>query len=156
MNTNILFLDIDGVLNSYRTAYAMGGFPFTTTPEDIVRFDLTAIKLIQHICEDGDIKIVLSSTWRIHCDFNQIGVDLRLPIIDATPIKLGGSRGEEIEMWLRDHPEVTQFVIVDDCSDMLPNQQKRLVKTTMADGLQFHHYEKIRKLFGMKDSHRLI
>lgn len=146
----VLFLDIDGVINSYRTAHAMGGFPFTTTSEDLIRFDLTAIKLIQRICEDGDIKIVLSSTWRIHRDAKQIGEDLRLPIIDATPIKLGGTRGEEIAMWLRDHPEVTQFVIVDDDSDMLPNQQKRFVKTTIADGLQFHHYQKIRKRFGMK------
>jgi len=146
----ILFLDIDGVINSYRTAHAMGQFPFTTTPHDLVLFDLTAIKLIQRICDDGDIKIVLSSTWRIHQDAKQIGEDLRLPIIDATPIKLGGTRGEEIAMWLRDHPEVTQFVIVDDDSDILSNQQKRFVKTTTADGLQFHHYQKIRKLFGMK------
>jgi len=146
----ILFLDIDGVINSYRTAHAMNGFPFETTPEHLIKFDLTAIKLIQKICADGDIKIVLSSTWRLHGDIKQIGEDLRLPIIDATPIKLDGVRGEEIAMWLRDHPEVTQWVIVDDDSDMLPNQQKRFVKTTMADGLQFHHYQKIRKLFGMK------
>jgi hypothetical protein len=146
----ILFLDIDGVINSYRTAHAMDGFPFDTTPESLIKFDLTAIKLIQRICEDGDIKIVLSSTWRIHGDYKQIGEDLRLPIIDATPIKLSSNRGEEIQMWLDVHPEVIQYIIVDDDSDMLPKQQKRFVKTTMADGLQFHHYQKIRKLFGMK------
>ena len=146
----ILFLDIDGVINSYRTAHAMGQFPFDTTPESLILFDITAIKLIQKICEDGDIKIVLSSTWRIHGNYKQIGEDLRLPIIGDTPIKLGASRGEEIDMYLRICPDTTQYVIVDDDSDMLPKQQKRFVKTTMADGLQFHHYQKIRKLFGMK------
>jgi hypothetical protein len=31
-------------------------------------------------------------------------------------------RGEEIKAWLHQHPEVTRYAIVDDDSDMLPEQ----------------------------------
>ena len=147
----VLFLDIDGVVNSLRTCHAYGNYPHNVDEEQLKLFDHTALKLIRNICNAYDIKIVLSSCWRNCKEFVDMPKALDLPIIDKTPQKLSSIRGEEIQMWLREHPEVTQYVIVDDDSDMLPTQRKRFVRTDRQEGLSFKNYRKICKLFGVPE-----
>ena len=141
----IIFLDIDGVICSIRSAVACGGYPWRVKAEDMELFDLIAIKLVQKICKDCDAKIVLSSVWRIYHDFNMIGKELNLPIIDKTPYKLTSHRGEEIAMWLRDN-KVDKYVIIDDDSDMLEEQLPYFVKVDRNNGLSYENYEKIKEL----------
>jgi hypothetical protein len=38
-------------------------------------------------------------------------------------------RGHEIELWLKMHPEVSNYVIIDDDNDMLDNQRANFVRT---------------------------
>lgn len=76
------------------------------------------------------------------------GVALRLPIIDSTPV-LNGRRGHEIAHWLAAHPEVTTWAIVDDDSDMLPEQRHRFVQTDFSDGLSFRGYLDLCNAFGV-------
>jgi hypothetical protein len=64
-------------------------------------------------------------------------------------VSVGSVRGKEIDRWLKDHPEVEQYCIVDDDSDMLEEQMPYFVKTTYKEGLQFDHMEKICKILGM-------
>lgn len=141
----VLFLDIDGVLNSTKTAVAFGGYPHE--PEHIEAFDKAAIKLIQRLCDSSGVQVVLSSAWRITHDFKVIGEAFGLPIIDRTPSLLG-TRGTEINAWLSQHPEVTQYAIVDDDSDMLPDQMVRFVQTSGHEGLTWADFEKLCALFG--------
>src|SRR3546814_6841131 len=44
-------------------------------------------------------------------------------------------RGGEIAEWLSRHPEVSVYAIVDDDSDMLPEQRHAFVQTRFEDGI---------------------
>lgn len=141
----ILFLDIDGVLNSAKTCCAFGGYPMELA--HIAAFDQAAIRLVQRLCDSAGVQIVLSSAWRISHPFAEVGSALGLPIIDRTPSS-AGPRGREIQAWLDAHPEVEQYAIVDDDSDMLGEQMPRFVKTNGEEGLTFSDFRKLCELFG--------
>jgi hypothetical protein len=62
---------------------------------------------------------VLSSTWR----YDPVGVFAakhgRVPFIDVTPDMPRRPRRDEILAWLKKHPEVTRFAVIDDDDDEL-------------------------------------
>lgn len=128
----VLFLDVDGVLNMYGS----GG---------IYALNRKRLQLLQKIIQETDAKIVLSSTWRILSEArrrlkNVLGYR-GLSIHDVTPqfgVKENGERfyrGHEINDWLDRHPEVTQYVILDDDGDMLDTQLRHFVQTDGKIGL---------------------
>lgn len=136
----ILFLDVDGVLNSWQYAATLG-------QTSLLRMDPRAVALLYDIvCKTG-CKIVVSSTWRIggigarsdfrkyinECDPSGPNRTLTKSVIGATPI-LNTPRGEEIKTWIDEHNFEGNFVIVDDDSDM-GDLMPHLVKTTMDYGL---------------------
>lgn len=145
----VLFLDIDGVLNSRRSCFAFGGFPHNATGPERQMFDEVAVRLVAGIVRAAGAKVVLSSTWRKHENWTEIGPALGLPIIDRTPISWKGRRGEEIAEWLAAHPEVESYAIVDDDSDMLPEQMRFFVHTSGFDGLSWANAEKMAELLGV-------
>jgi len=114
----ILFLDIDGVLNHSKTKDRIGGF-IGLNPGMIKRFN----RIVE---AHPDLKIVVSSTWRhsfshgVYSDFAGLVKllkerGLQGDIIDHTPVKMSYlTRGAEIRLWLKSHPEVTNYVILDD------------------------------------------
>lgn len=129
----IIFLDIDGVLNVISQGRDQFGSIFHKHFEDNLR----------HLIEQTDAKIVISSTWRFS------GLDImkdmwlkrNLPgeVIDITPycaiIQKDESyesveRGYEIQAWLNKHPDVENYVILDDDNDMLDCQLNNFVKTS--------------------------
>ena len=140
----ILFLDIDGVLNSSRTAQAFKVFPHDF--KDLEKFDKVAIALIKLLCEETESKIVLSSSWRHDFSSLQAANGLKLPILFSTPRKCNvlenphHLRGMEIKEWLSQHPEVTKYAIVDDSSDMLEEQRDFFVHVSTAYGLSYKNY----------------
>jgi len=95
----VLFLDIDGVLNSGTGIIDHG-----------------LLGLIKVIVVATNCKIVLTSTWRI--DYRHVVdavfKDSDLEIFCQTPQTFSGKRSYEIKLWLDEHPEVTNFAIVDD------------------------------------------
>lgn len=145
----ILFLDIDGVLNSHRTAIAFGGYPFKVHGEQRGMFDEVALALIRGIVKTANAQIVLSSSWRTSPEWREIGPALDLPIIDRTPSGLG-PRGKEIADWLARHPEVESYAIVDDDSDMLGEQMPFFVKTSGFNGLSWDDACKLADLLGIR------
>lgn len=136
----VLFLDIDGVLNSHRSIYAFNGCPHGFTPEHMALFDHVAIGLVRKLCQETGAVIVLSSSWRLLHATKEVAAGLNLPVIDRTP-SLTGNRGQEIAAWLAEHPSVTVYAIVDDDSDMLESQRAHFVQTSHEDGLQFRDYQ---------------
>ena len=144
----ILFLDIDGVLNSKRSAVAFSHFPWTVKGRDLQRFDKVAVALIRKVCLKTGALCVLSSTWRNHTWWEQIGPALKLPILDRTPDKIGAVRGKEIDMWLEAHPEVHTYAIVDDDRDMLEEQKPFFVQTDNNNGLTLQNYDALIKILG--------
>lgn len=147
--SKVLFLDIDGVLNSHRTAIAFGGMPFRVH-RDRAMFDEVAIRLIAGIVKAAGAGIVLSSSWRLSDSrWADIGPALGLPIFDRTPSMLG-PRGREIGAWLEAHPEVDTYAIVDDDPDMLPDQLPFFVQTDMHDGLTWTKAVRLADLLGVR------
>lgn len=148
----ILFLDIDGVINSERTRVALGGYPSDFTPAERGKFDHVAIALIARLCRITGARIVLSSAWRNLFSVDECATELALPIIDQTPVlgadvyKNGVQRGDEIQAWLDQHPEVTHYAIVDDMADMLEHQQERFVRTDPDNGLSYRDYTVLQNL----------
>lgn len=144
----ILFLDLDGVLNSARSCIALGGFPSGLGPASVARFDQVALGLVRGLCRAGDLQVVLSSSWRKLYAYEEIGQALDLPIIDRTP-SLAGPRGGEIAAWLQARPWVKEWAIVDDDSDMLESQRARFVRTEHEEGLSWVNFLELCELFGV-------
>lgn len=105
---NILFLDIDGVLNGID--YQM------SATEEPPLIDKSRLALLREILEKRDIRVVLSSSWKKAwepgCPFDCIFKASGIWIHDKTPAL--GRKCDEISAWLKCHPEVDRFVILDD------------------------------------------
>lgn len=156
MSQPVLFLDIDGVLNSTRSAAAYGGYPWPGThkPRDWHKFDPVAVALLQRVCRRSGAVCVLSSSWRLgmtDSDRNDLAAHLGIEIIGVTrPTLAREQRGNQIADWLAAHPEVTTWAIVDDDSDMLPKQMERFVKVRGEDGLSYLGHVRLIELLGGK------
>lgn len=88
--------------------------------------------ILRRIVLDTDAEIVLSSTWRkfpsvLPYLWDQLGIEIKERWIGSTPchdrlhdsgLYTAEGRGREIQAWLDQHPEVTNFVIIDDDTDM--------------------------------------
>jgi hypothetical protein len=144
----VVFLDIDGVLNSHDSMkfFADQG----VHPDD--RMDPKAIKLLNELTDKTDAKIVVSSTWRLPFvdSGNLQGMADLLKrngitgqVIGMTPdlwaVKRDRVRGDEIQWWMDNSGnQIDSFVILDDDSDM-SHLRDKLVKTSMSNGLQRSH-----------------
>ena len=146
----VLFLDIDGVLNSRRSCVAFGKFPLSPTPQDKPLLDLVALGLIRKIATAKDVRVVLSSTWRILAKIDAMSEFLGFNIYRYTPILPSGCRGDEIDVWLKANPfNITHYAIVDDDSDMLEHQQANFVLTNFDEGLSYKNYVRLCQLLDL-------
>lgn len=146
----IIFLDIDGVLNSRQWMEEFHAQHPTEHRFMQERFDEKAVARLQRLVEATDAKIVISSTWRLLHSLSDIRGLLNQhgfkgDVIDKTPRIPDGVRGGEIETWLSQRNsflgDVDSFVILDDDDDMEPLMDK-LVQTNFEFGLQDEHVEK--------------
>lgn len=125
----VIFLDIDGVLNlCYPERDKYGSL-----------FHPELVNNLNNLIQLTDAKIVISSSWR-HSGLSEMK-DMwefrNLPgeVIDITPSFMhqrGTSlcRGDEIQQWLNEHPEVTNYVYIDDdYIDVNEDQLENYVKT---------------------------
>lgn len=133
----VLFLDCDGVINCADT--------FHKEHDQYFPNDQYMCFLVGKIALDTDCKVVLSSSWRHH-DKSVEWINQRLvPLYGMTPYESydhnlppGAEnclRGREIKAWLNEHPEVERYAIIDDDSDMLPEQMPNFFKTSWQTGL---------------------
>lgn len=134
----VLFLDIDGVLNS--AAWMEHG---TMHGHNLGAIDPAACALLDTVLVATGAVIVLSSSWRIVVDPPKMQTFLHVrgcpsaQVIDRTG-GYSGPRGSQIQRWLDGHPDRKRFAILDDSSDMeqlLP----RLIQTSWARGLEAEH-----------------
>jgi hypothetical protein len=146
----LLFLDIDGVLNSERTYLAFGRYPHTFSESDLACLDLVAVGMIRKLCKVTGAQVVLSSSWRAEFTAEQAAAALDLPIISCTPwFRHVVPRGREIAAALAEYPLVTHYAIVDDVhTDMgmvqiLPAQMPHFVHTDENEGLTLADYKRL-------------
>lgn len=116
----VLFLDIDGVVNTHRTPQT-DGWPI----EPFCAFQVGRIQL-----ETG-CEVVLSSSWRHSEEGVEVVEKKVLPLFSRTRVDRDGedSRGTQIKEWLDAHPEVTRYAILDDNTDMLDEQMPNFFQT---------------------------
>jgi hypothetical protein len=124
----ILFLDCDGVLNDSNDMMVTGDI----RPYYVLNYK--KIGHLHHIISKTDCKIVVSSSWRIMKDGIETLIRHDIPVFDKTD-SLSGPRGNEIQAWLDCHPDVTNYTILDDDSDMLIHQRPHFVQTDSSVGL---------------------
>ncbi len=163
----IIFLDIDGVLNSDRSIKAFK----MPTPTDIetesyrVRYlvtktDPVAVHLLNSITDDTDAKIVVSSANRIFLGLAGVRdvlkrVGVTGEIIDVT-LSLRGCRGDEIHAWLMKSENISHYVIIDDSCDMLPFQMENFVRIDPRYGLSYEDCKKINSILGLSESSLIL
>lgn len=135
----VLFLDIDGVLNSVQ--YAM-----RLKKPGMLGIDPDTIPHLQRIVDKTGCNIVISSTWRITHRLPEIrgllvkaGMRSPCPVRDRTPGG-GGFRGNQIAEWLENTGFDGRYVCLDDDSDFLPSQP--LVQTDNQIGLTAEHADR--------------
>jgi hypothetical protein len=113
----VLFLDIDGVCNSKATFTKRG---------DYLVIDPYMAFLVGKIQLDTGCEVVLSSSWR-HMPDGIAEVEKQIvKLYDKTG--QGKTRGDEVEVWLQQHPKVTRHAILDDDDDFYPYQPLFLTK----------------------------
>lgn len=131
----VLFLDNDGVVclmsqfggrvkKIKKWKMFNDGVPPASVKMD--NFDQKAVKVLNEVLEKTGAEIVVSSDWKLYCGleelkqmFTDYGV-IKQPI-DCTPNhvltavdKNADVRVAEIKEWLENHPQVTNWVAVDD------------------------------------------
>lgn len=123
----VLFLDIDGVVNSADSTNFKGS---------LWPLDPHKAFLVGKIQLDTGCEVVLSSSWRHHPD-GVAEVNKRVvKLLDKTPDSKDGFRGAEVQAWLDEHPEVTRYAILDDDMDFYTYQAPNFFKTRfMEEGL---------------------
>ncbi len=151
----VLFLDIDGVLNSTRSIVASMKEDFVPGRPDVAYLgvermaeqDPVAIALIRKLCEYTGAQIIVTSMWRWDHTFDKIAAFFDLPIVGATACSYG-IRGLEVVNWLEQHPGTQKWAIVDDVVDgqFAPFQRERIVQTDFNEGLTYAHYLKLHQL----------
>lgn len=145
----IVFLDIDGVLNSVQ-------YDRLRTAEQ-GNIDETRLPLLRRLIDESNAVIVLSSSWRKHWDKNNslcdsvgkeiVGLFARygISVYDKTPYLQSNDRAEEIRTWLSKNGNVDAFVILDDIAfGWGTDLQDKLVKTDprIGRGLESNHIRK--------------
>lgn len=139
----VIFLDNDGVICLYSEwgsrykktkAYSNPNPDIKAVPVEF-RFDnfnKKAINILNEILEETGAEIVVSSDWRFHATLEELGEYYLSQGIIKKPISitpntlpldlkyfhrntdLEETRSYEILEWLKEHPEVTHWVAIDD------------------------------------------
>lgn len=141
----ILFLDIDGVLNSslwYGKRRSLLAPPRKTIEQMIYEIDPDALARLKRIVESTGCELVISSTWRriysmvqFRETFTHLGWP-KAPFADKTPVLQQGFRGDEVRAWLNTIGkilDVERYCCVDDSDDFHPDNY--LFRTSHSTGL---------------------
>lgn len=117
----VIFLDVDGVINN-------NYYYLESDKEEDQCYQFLSKRLIENlkrIVDETGAKLVLSSSWRSSLDDNlkprsvmgQYLVEALskdgLFLYDKTEV-LGINRYEEIKTWIKNHPQTTRYVVLDD------------------------------------------
>ncbi len=156
----VLFLDFDGVLNN-QGSFVLEGRRNNALPEGEKHkrvqetLDPVNCSNVQFFLDQyKDMKIVLSTAWRLHYPVDwlktklaEYGVDSER-VIGKTPWHSSmGLRGNEIQDWLDQHPDVTRYIVFDDNDDRISQMHpKNFIKTSWNTGFTFEHTLKAMKI----------
>lgn len=149
--TKVIFLDIDGPMISDRAMFLPGN-----RHKLAEWFDPLATLLLLDVIEKTGAALVISSTWAT------MGRDAVIELLNQnkvnpdflhqdwmTPRKFSSNRETEIEWWLKKHPEITHYAILDDYYGI--KSMKNSVYVSTQNGLLWQDYQKMLQLLGFED-----
>ena len=149
----IIALDINGVLDSVDSAIA--NYTLRDKEKKLkhgdreeLELDFVSVGLLKRLCDTTDARILVSSSMRAgreEADFIRIFAYYgwkNFPYAGKTgyaDVHLDRQkRGQEIQNWVDEH-HVTNYVILDDDSDMLTSQHDRFVHVSNISGFRTKH-----------------
>lgn len=161
-NTNIIFLDIDGVLCSARCHVGSTHDKKGTIWDD---WDSVVVGLIKQLCNHHNAQIVFISTWvklkpnRIHEKVIQHSLEYYCHKNYLCPIRVDDNNMMDkyamVEYWLK-HNDHNKFVIFEDddiCNHIVVDELKHfdpikpnLVLTDPLNGMLIEHYTKAKNI----------
>ena len=132
----VIFLDMDGVLNyldffikinNNRLNYnkLLKEFDYKLQRK-LLEIDINKLYLLKEICDVTKSYVVVTSSWRklsIYPHVEDYLINFGIPIIGTT--KHLGERGIEIKSYLKTHPEINNYIIIDD--DIFPDFDEELL-----------------------------
>lgn len=165
---NCLFLDIDGVLKSFRSCIAykecenafskslIGSeiYPIEFKKESF-NLDEVCLQYLKNIVLKYNFKIVISSSWRYKSTpshfiemFKLYDWNISKILLGFTPICTNGYRGEEIKLWFQHNKNlnIEKYIILDDNKDFCDDQLDHLILTDPDIGLNYKDIEKIENI----------
>ena len=151
-NFPIVFLDFDGVVNTiyyrYYNREKQYKFRYANSADGLVNNE-QAIQWLNELYSHFPFDIVVTSTWRIHCNYREIlynsGLSFQISILGCTPNLSGAQRGEEIAQWIIDNKEqFADIIILDDDEDM-DIMMPSLVKCDPYLGFTIYQYQECLK-----------
>lgn len=157
----LIFLDVDGVLNTPRTQRRL------KVCNEFTFVDTRKVLRLRDVVERTGAKLVLSSTWRFGADPKAFFIErealrelvaefrrLRCPLwFDITPWFPRAKRWQEVNGWLIQHPEVESFIILDDMGmEEFRPMMDHLVKCDPCKGLTKERAELAIKMLGEKEN----
>jgi hypothetical protein len=165
---NIIFLDIDGVLNC-ELHYQSKNFADHKITKKEGKLDYYKIQIcperiswFNDLCKENNCVVVISSIWRMGKTIEELQEVMNycggtFKVIGKTP-HTGYERGTEISKWLEENikPDTHgchyfdfhSYAIIDDDSDMLLNQRNHFFQTDNYSGLTPNVCYKIGRFFG--------
>lgn len=159
----IIFLDIDGVLNTERHYEYCCKNGIASDERFGYPFDPEAVANLKKIIDETGAEIVISSSWKFwslstmidlwkgrNLPGKVIGItpqaisDEMLLNADLTEMEMLPLKGTEINGWLSEHRRsVAQYAILDDVNDMRPEQQSHFVQINPVVGITEQDAEEI-------------
>jgi len=153
----VIFLDIDGVLNSFEKHADLTLPHHEWSPETMNAIGIQLgvfsemVERLNKITDATGAWLILSSSWRVGYLANWADVVIHLHnagvrgfILGRTPHGIDfRTRGAEIEAWFAQNPgeKVEAFVVLDD-SDKMESLSDNWVRTEFNKGLQDEHVER--------------
>ena len=121
----VIFLDVDGVLNSDEYIDRAKKQEIQGIERHI---DVEKIKLLKKAIDETGAKVVLSSSWRFTKNeqyLKQLLEKYGIYLVGSTPL-IQCERGLEIKQWISDNQNVEDFIILDD--EIYPSYDEKLLK----------------------------
>ena len=160
---NVIFLDVDGVLNDAETL-------FYTQNHRLVDISEQKLFLFGTLCKEYNCKVVISSSWRYGMDPNTLecrkGSDaynlmealkrVNVEVIGRTEETRSGDRGFEINKYIKDHLSKDDKILILDDEDVTTDYMKILLhpelkdlqyQTSFSHGFDFTAYKRCQAYF---------
>lgn len=138
----VIFLDIDGVLNSEEWDRYVQSFTYGARFNNCYLLSQEMILRLQNVVFQTNAEIVLTSSWRTNeramCALTRQLSLYHLSIRDSTVSYAYGNRADEVKLWLESHANVTSYAIIDDYDDGFTQDEvlsTHFVQTAYAYGL---------------------